>query len=174
MAGMGGQGVMRMGQLLAHAALIEGMNVVWFPAYGPETRGGTANCTVILSTEEIGSPVTSSPDTLLALNQVMLDQFVDSVKREGLIVVNSSLATPPSSRPDCKIVEVPANQVAAELGNDIVVNMVMLGAYVQLARPVKLESVKASLEEVLPPRLHGFIPLNIQALNKGGELFAMA
>jgi 2-oxoglutarate ferredoxin oxidoreductase subunit gamma len=173
MAGMGGQGIMRIGQLLAHAALLEGMNVVWFPAYGPETRGGTADCTVILSTDEIGSPVTSSPDTLIALNQLMLDRFVPSVKREGLIVVNTSLAEPPTSRDDCKIAEVPANEIALELGNDIAANMVMLGAYVQLARPVKLESVKASMEEVLPPRLHSFIPLNNQALDRGAELFAL-
>ena len=172
-AGMGGQGVMRMGQLLAHAALIEGMNVVWFPAYGPETRGGTANCTVILSTEEIGSPVTSSPDALIALNQIMLDKFVDSVKREGLVVVNTCLAQPPETRSDCKIAGVPANDIAAELGNPIVVNMVMLGAYVQLARPVKLDSVKASMETVLPPRLHGFIPINNQALDRGAEMLAL-
>ncbi len=172
MAGMGGQGIMRIGQLLAHAALLEGLNVVWFPAYGPETRGGTADCTVIISTDEIGSPVSSSPDTLVALNQLMLDRFVQSVKREGLIVVNCSLAKAPTSRPDCKVVEVPANDIANELGNSIAANMVMLGAYVALARPVSLESVKASMTEVLPARLHGFIPLNNSALEKGASLFA--
>lgn len=173
MAGMGGQGIMRIGQLLAHAALMEGMNVVWFPAYGPETRGGTADCTVIMSSDEIGSPVSSSPDTLIALNQLMLDKFVPSVKQEGLIVVNTSLAQPPSTRDDCKIAEVPANDIASELGNTIAANMVMLGAYVQLARPVSLESVKACMEEVLPPRLHDFIPLNNNALDRGAELFAL-
>lgn len=172
MAGMGGQGIMRIGQLLAHAALLEGMNVVWFPSYGPETRGGTADCTVIISTDEIGSPVTSSPDTLIALNQLMLDKFLPTVKREGLVVVNSSLAHRPTCREDCKVVEIPANQIAAELGNDIAANMVMLGAYVGLARPVKLDSVKASMEEVLPSRLHGFIPLNNKALDRGAELTA--
>ena len=166
-AGMGGQGIMRIGQLLAHATVLEGMNVVWFPAYGPETRGGTADCTVIMSTEEIGSPVSSSPDTLIALNQLMLDKFAPTVKREGLILVNSSLAQPPDYRDDCKVVAVPANDVAAELGNSIAANMVMLGAYVQLARPVKLESIKASMGEVLPER---FIPLNNAALDKGAAL----
>jgi 2-oxoglutarate ferredoxin oxidoreductase subunit gamma len=173
MAGMGGQGIMRIGQLLAQAALLEGMNVVWFPSYGPETRGGTAECTVIVSTDEIGSPVTSSPDTLVVLNQMMLDKFLPSVKHEGLIVINTSLAAAPTSRSDCKIAEVPANEIAAELGNDIVANMVMLGAYVQLTRLVKLESVQASMEEVLPPRLHRFIPLNSQALERGAALFAL-
>ncbi|MGB9619019.1 MAG: 2-oxoacid:acceptor oxidoreductase family protein, partial [Armatimonadota bacterium] len=131
-AGMGGQGVMVIGQLLAHAAVLENRNVVWFPAYGPETRGGTADCTVIMSNEEIGSPVSSSPDALIALNQLLLDKFAPSVKREGLILVNTSLARPPQDRPDCKIVEIPANEIAEELGSSKAANMVMLGAYVQL------------------------------------------
>lgn len=173
MAGMGGQGIMLIGQLLAHAAMTEGMNVVWFPSYGPETRGGTANCTVILSTEEIGSPVTSSPDTLIALNQLMLDKFVDSVKHEGMIVVNTSLAEPPRSRPDCKIAEVAANQIAAEAGSDLATNMVMLGAYVALTRAIELQSVVNSMQEVLPARLHKHIPVNTKALQRGAELFGL-
>ena len=171
-AGMGGQGVMVIGQLLAHATVLEDRNVVWFPAYGPETRGGTADCTVIMSSEEIGSPVSSSPDTLIAMNQLLLDKFAPSVKREGVILVNSSLAQRPDYRGDCKIVEIPANDIAAELGNSRAANMVMLGAYVQLVRPVKLESVKASMAEVLPERHHSFIPLNNAALDKGAELVA--
>jgi len=160
------------GQLLAHATVLEGRNVVWFPAYGPETRGGTADCTVIISSEEIGSPVSSSPDTLIALNQLMLDRFVYSVKREGVIVVNTSLAKPPIDRGDCRIVEVAANEIAAELGSAKAANMVMLGAYVQLVRPVKLESIKAVMREALPARNHSFIPLNNAALDKGASLVA--
>lgn len=169
-AGMGGQGVMVIGQLLAHATLLEGRNVVWFPAYGPETRGGTADCTVIMSSEEIGSPVSSSPDTLIALNQTLLDKFAPSVKREGVILVNTSLAQPPSYRDDCKIVEVPANDIAAELGNSKAANMVMLGAYVQLVRPVAMESIEAAMPEVLPKRHHDSIPLNTAALARGAAL----
>ncbi len=171
-AGMGGQGVMVIGQLLAQAALIEGRNVVWFPAYGPETRGGTADCTVIMSSDEIGSPVSSSPDTLIALNQLMLDKFTPYVKREGVILVNSSLAKAPDYRSDCKIIEIPANDIASELGNSKAANMVMLGAYVQLAKPVTLDSIKKSMEEVLPERHHSFIPLNNAALEKGAKLVA--
>ncbi|OFX16732.1 MAG: 2-oxoacid:ferredoxin oxidoreductase subunit gamma [Armatimonadetes bacterium RBG_16_58_9] len=169
-AGMGGQGIMLIGQLLAHASAREGRNVVWFPAYGPETRGGTADCTVIMSEHEIGSPVSSSPDTLIALNQLLLDKFAPSVKREGVILVNSSLAKPPDYRDDCKIVEVAANEIAAEVGSSLVANMVMLGAYVQLVKPVRLDSIKASMPEVLPERNHKFIPLNNVALDRGTAL----
>jgi 2-oxoglutarate ferredoxin oxidoreductase subunit gamma len=169
-AGMGGQGVMVIGQLLAYATVLEDRNVVWFPAYGPETRGGTADCTVIMSSEEIGSPVSSSPDALLALNQLLLDKFAPTVKREGIILVNTSLARPPDYRGDCKIVEIPATDVASQLGNSKAANMVMLGAYVALVRPVKMESIKASMEEVLPPRHHSFMPLNNAALDRGAAM----
>ena len=169
---MGGQGIMLIGQLLAHASAREGRNVVWFPAYGPETRGGTAACTVIMSSEEIGSPVSSSPATLIALNQLLLDKFAPSVKREGVILVNSSLANAPDYRDDCKIVEVPANDIATELGSTLAANMVMLGAYVELVKPVHLDSIKDSMQQVLPERNHKFIPLNIAALDKGTALMS--
>ena len=169
-AGMGGQGIMLTGQLLAYATALEDRNVVWFPAYGPETRGGTADCTVIMSSDEIGSPVSSSPDTLIALNQLLLDRFAPSVKREGIILVNSCLAERPDYRDDCKVIEIAANEIAEELGSSMAANMVMLGAYVELVKPVKLESIKATMEEVLPERNHRFIPVNNSALDKGAEL----
>jgi len=169
-AGMGGQGVMLIGQLLAHATVLEGRNVVWFPSYGPETRGGTADCTVIMSSDEIGSPVTASPDTLISMTQLALDRFGPTVRREGLIFVNTSLAETPTSRPDCRIVGVPASESANELGSAQVANMVMLGAYVKFSAPVALDSVKAALPEVLPERHHKFIPLNNAALDKGAAL----
>ncbi len=172
MAGTGGQGVMVIGQLLAHAAVIEDKEVVWFPSYGPETRGGSANCTVIVSSEQIGSPVTACPDTLVALNQVSLDRFVDSIKREGVIVVNTSLAALPTDREDCEIVAVPANDIAAELGNLKIANMVMLGAFIGLLSPVKIESVIEALSEVIPRHRHSLLPLNEQALRRGAELTA--
>ncbi|MCL5105101.1 MAG: 2-oxoacid:acceptor oxidoreductase family protein [Armatimonadetes bacterium] len=171
-AGMGGQGIMLTGQLLAYATVLEGRNVVWFPAYGPETRGGTADCTVIMSSDEIGSPVSSSPHALVAMNQLLLDKFAPAVRREGLILVNSSLAKSPDYRSDCHIVEIPANEIAADLGNSKVANMVMLGAYVQLVKPVAFDSIRESMEEALPKRNHGLIPLNISAIEKGAELVA--
>lgn len=166
MAGMGGQGIMVIGQLLAHATVHEGGNVVWFPSYGPETRGGLAECTVIISSDEIGSPVTASPDALIALTQPLLDKYAPTVKPGGLILVNTSLVEAPD-RPDCKIVGLPANDIAAELGNTKAANMVMLGAYVALLGSVNLDSVKASLEEVIPEHNRRFIPINKEALDKG-------
>ena len=171
-AGMGGQGIMVIGQLLAHATLIEGGNVVWFPSYGPETRGGAAECTVILDSDEIGSPVTSSPDTLIAMTQPLLDKFALSVKPGGVILVNTSLAQPPDYRKDCTIVEIPANDLAAQLGNAKAANMIMLGAYVEMLKPVMLDSVKASMQEVLPEHNRRFIPINNAALDKGAEFMA--
>ena len=169
-AGMGGQGVLLIGQLLAHATVFEDRNVVWFPAYGPETRGGTANCTVTMSTDEIGSPVSSSPHSLIAMNQQALDQFAHEVRREGLILVNTSLSELPDYRDDCHVVGIKATDVAEELGNSKAANMVILGAYIQLVKPVLLDSIKSCMTEVLPKRNHKFIPLNVEALEKGTEL----
>ena len=169
-AGMGGQGILVIGQMLAHATLLEGRNVVWFPAYGPETRGGTADCTVIMSTQEIGSPVSSSPHALIAMNQLMLDKFLPTVRREGVVLINSSLSSAPTSRKDCKVISVQANDIAAELGNVRVANMVMLGAYVQLVKPVLLDSIREAMTEALPKRNHGFIPINMTAIERGAAL----
>jgi len=169
-AGMGGQGVMVIGQLIAHAAVLEERNVVWFPSYGPETRGGTAQCTVIVSTDEIGSPVVTRPQTLVALNQLMLDRLVADVKPAGIIIINSSLAERPQHRDDCRILEVAASDLAEELGSSRVVNMVMVGAYAAAVKPVSIDSIKASLKEVLPERHHKLIPLNCAAIDKGAEI----
>ncbi len=171
-AGMGGQGIMVIGQLIAHATVLEGGNVVWFPSYGPETRGGSAECTVIISSDEIGSPVTSTPDTLIAMTQPLLDKHARSVKREGIILVNSSLAEPPDYRDDCRVVAVPANDLATELGSGKAANMIMLGAYIELLKPVKMESVKASMEEVLAEHNRRFIPVNNAALDRGAQFAA--
>ena len=112
-SGMGGQGVMVIGQLLAHAAVIEDGNVVWLPSYGPETRGGTSNCTVIISSDDIGSPVITTYDSLIALNQESVDRFGPAVKREGVALYNSSLAQAPADRADVKFVAIPATEAAA-------------------------------------------------------------
>lgn len=170
MAGTGGQGVMVMGQLLAHAAVVEDKNVVWFPSYGPETRGGSADCTVIVSTDPIGSPVTDAPDILVAMDQVPLNKFVNSVKHEGVIFVNTSLAKAPEDRTDCKVVCLAANDIASELGNLKIANMVVLGALVEILKPVSMESVVEALKKVLPTHRHDLIPLNEAALRRGAEL----
>lgn len=170
MAGAGGDGVMLIGQVLAHAAVDEGKNIVWFPSYGPESRGGSAECTVILSTDEIGSPIMSSPNTLIALNQIQLDKFAPNVRSGGLIILNCSLAAPPKDRYDCTILSVPAGQLAEQAGSIRAANMVMLGCYVAASKAVSLESVIKALPEVLPPHRHSLLPINEKALKTGADL----
>jgi 2-oxoglutarate ferredoxin oxidoreductase subunit gamma len=170
MAGTGGQGIMIMGQLLAHAGILENLHVVWFPSYGPEARGGTADCTVILSSEEIGSPISSNPDTLIGMHQFLFGRFQPLVKPGGRLIVNSSLIDVSSIRDDCKVLAIPANTIAEDIGNPRGANMVLLGAYVAMTQVVSLDSLIASLPEVLPPHRQKFIPLNELALRKGVEL----
>jgi 2-oxoglutarate ferredoxin oxidoreductase subunit gamma len=170
MAGTGGQGIMIMGQLLAHAAMLEGRHVVWFPSYGPEARGGTADCTVIISSDEIGSPISAHPDTLIGMHQLLFGRYQPSVKPGGRLIVNSSLIDESTIRTDCESLTVAANAVAEEIGNARAANMVVLGVYVASTGAVSLDSVIASLPEVLPAHRHKLIPLNEQALRKGAEL----
>ncbi|MDO8585507.1 MAG: 2-oxoacid:acceptor oxidoreductase family protein [Armatimonadota bacterium] len=170
MAGAGGDGIMMIGQLLAHAAVLEGKNIVWFPSYGPESRGGPADCTVILSTDEIGSPIASTPDVLIALNQMQLDKHAPTVRREGLILLNCSLAVPPKDRDDCRVISIPASEIAEKAGAVKATNMVMLGCYAAVAKPVTLESIIKALPEVLPAHRHNLLPVNELALQRGAEM----
>ena len=170
MAGTGGQGIMIMGQLLAHAAMLEDRHVVWFPSYGPEARGGTADCTVIISSDEIGSPISAHPDTLIGMHGFLFQKFQPTVKTDGRLLVNSSLIEPASARGDCRVLSIPANVIAEELGNVRVANMIVLGAYAAWTEAVSLDSLLASLPEVFPPHRHKFIPLNEEALRRGAEL----
>jgi 2-oxoglutarate ferredoxin oxidoreductase subunit gamma len=170
MAGAGGDGIMLIGQLLAHAAVLEGKNIVWFPSYGPESRGGPADCTVMISDDEIGSPISTTPDVLIAMNQMQLDKYAASVRREGLIVINCSLAIPPKGREDCRIISIPASEMAEKAGTAKAANMLMLGCYAAAAKPVTLESIIKSLPEVLPPHRHNLLPANELALQRGAEM----
>ncbi|MDO8683594.1 MAG: 2-oxoacid:acceptor oxidoreductase family protein [Armatimonadota bacterium] len=172
MAGTGGDGVLLMGQLLAHAALLEDKNVVWFPSYGPESRGGSADCNVILSTGEIGSPIIATPDTLIALNQAQLDKYAPTVKSGGLIVLNCSLAVPPKDKTGCRVISIPASDIADKAGTVRATNMVMLGCYIAAAKSVAMESILAALPEVLPPHRHNLLPVNQLALERGAEMGA--
>jgi 2-oxoglutarate ferredoxin oxidoreductase subunit gamma len=170
MDGTGGQGIMIMGQLLARAAMMEGRHVVWFPSYGPEARGGTADCTVIISADEIGSPISAHPDTLIGMHQFLFSRYQPIVRPGGMLVVNTSLVDMSSVRADCRVVEVAANTIAEELGIARAANMVILGAYVASTGAVSVDSILASMPEVLPPHNHRFIPLNEKALRRGAEL----
>lgn len=170
MAGFGGQGVMSMGTLLAYAAMLEGKQVSWLPSYGPEQRGGTANCSVVISDRPVGSPVVTEPMTLFVLNKPSLARFEPKVRPGGLILVNTSLIDTKVQRKDVRVIEIPANDIARELGEDRVANMVLLGAFIEAVGLVSLKSVTESLKKALPPHRHNLIPLNEKALERGRAL----
>jgi len=169
LAGFGGQGILLIGKLLAYAGMQAGREVTWMPAYGPEMRGGTCNCTVVLSDRPIGSPISKSPHGLLALNLPSLDKFEDAVRSGGLVVVNTSLINRLPHRTDVTVVAVPANEVAIECGNPKAANMVALGAYLGASDVVPLELVKGIVAEsfAAKPRL---VEVNHAALARGFAL----
>ncbi len=169
MAGFGGQGIMMMGKLLTYAGMKEDKEVSWMPSYGPEMRGGTANCTVIISDKKIPSPMSSKPDSIIVMNLPSLDKFLPKVKSGGTVFINSSLIEEEVTRDDVKVIKVPANKIANEIGNSKIANMVMLGSFVEEKKIVKPETVKDSLENVLSARNQKLIDLNVRALEKGKE-----
>lgn len=170
MAGYGGQGILLIGNLLACAAILENKNATYFPAYGPEKRGGAANCTVIVSEEEIGSPVMGHPDSMLLFNQLAMDKYVNRIASGGLCIYNSCLVDEvPQLQTDIRKLAIPANEMAAELGNARLVNMVILGAYAAQTGVVSMDSLKSGLDSILPERNKRFIPGNILALDCGAE-----
>lgn len=168
-AGFGGQGVMSMGQLITNAGMIEGKHVAYIPSYGPEMRGGTANCSVTLSDREISSPLFTDPSSVIIMNQPSLKKFEPAVKPGGIMIINSSLVSGKVERNDVQVVEIDANDYAAKLGNAKVANMVILGAFIGLTKIVSVDSVVESLKKVIPERRHNLIPLNRQALEMGVE-----
>lgn len=169
-AGFGGQGVLSTGQLLAYAGMIEDKYVAWIPSYGPEMRGGTANCGVSVSDNPISSPVVSEPTVLIAMNRPSLEKFEPHVESGGIIMVNSSLIDIKVKRDDVRVLYVPANDLAEEMGNAKVANNIILGALIEMTGVVSKESVVESLKEVLPPRRHNLIEINSKAIEKGMEL----
>ena len=166
-AGFGGQGVMAMGQLLTYSGMIEGKEVAWYPSYGPEMRGGTANCNVTISEEVVGSPVVVEATTALVLNGPSLDKFEGNVIPNGKLFINSSLITKKATRDDIDVYYIPANEIANELGNNRVANMVMLGAFIEAAKPVKVESVYEAFLEVFGSNRSHLLPINKEALERG-------
>ena len=167
MAGFGGQGVMSMGKILAEAALKEGKNVSWLPSYGPEMRGGTANCNVIVSDEPVGAPVVSEATAALILNRPSLDKFEGSVVPGGVLIINSSLIEQKAKREDIKVYYVPANDIANELGNGRIVNMVMLGAYLEASGAAKQDTIMEIITEIFSGKKASVIPINKEALVRG-------
>jgi len=169
-AGFGGQGVVLAGTLLAQAAMDHGLCVTFMPVYGPEMRGGTANCTVVISEEEIGSPIIKRPQGLVALNRPSLEKFQPSLVDGGVLVVNSSLVEPElADAPRVKAFFVPANAIAEKTGNARMVNMVILGAYAKASGAIPLERLQSSLPHVVPPHYAHMIPKNAEALQAGWD-----
>jgi len=169
-AGFGGQGVLSMGQILAYAAIFENREVSWMPSYGPEMRGGTANCITIISDDPISSPIISKFDTAVVLNQPSIEKFEKAVTPGGIIIYETNNVLRPPTRTDIKIYAVPAAEEALKLKNSRVMNVIILGALLKIKSTVKTESVMSALKKVLPERYHKLLPLNEQALMRGMEL----
>ncbi|NOZ07261.1 MAG: 2-oxoglutarate ferredoxin oxidoreductase subunit gamma [FCB group bacterium] len=169
-AGFGGQGVLSMGMTLAYSGMIEDNQIVWMPSYGPEMRGGTANCVVVISDDKISSPIINTYDTAIILNQPSMDKFESGVKPGGNLLYEANNIINPPTRTDINIYDIPANVEALKLNNAKTMNMIMLGAFLALKPVVTIESVLEALKKVLPERHHPLIPVNEQALRRGMEL----
>lgn len=170
LSGFGGQGALFAGQLLSYAAMDSGKEVTWIPSYGPEMRGGTANCTVVISDEEIGSPFVHHPQAVVAMNLPSLDKYEQSIQAGGLLVINSSMVNRQPTRTDIKVVSIPASEIAQGLGDPRMTNMVMVGGLLGNLPVLALNTVEKSLKEHLPARHQKLLPLNYQALRKGAEI----
>jgi len=167
-SGFGGQGVLMMGNLLAYAAMREGKQVTFLPIYGVEMRGGTANCTVVVSSHEVGSPVVKRPYAAIVMNLPSLMKYQSQVLPKGLMLFNSSLIdSKEANRQDIELLPIPVNEIALENGNAKLANMVALGAFVEKTRLVQLTTLFESLEKVIDERYRSLIPHNINAIEKG-------
>lgn len=165
-AGFGGQGILSMGKFLAYAGLERGMNVSWLPSYGPEMRGGTANCSVILSDDAIGSPLVTDATTVVVMNRPSLDKFEDALVPSGLLIIDSDLVTRETKRTDINIIKIPAQSMAEEVGSKKIANMVLLGALTEKTGIIPMEFLLRALKE------HGkekFYEMNKKAFEKGAE-----
>jgi 2-oxoglutarate ferredoxin oxidoreductase subunit gamma len=169
-SGFGGQGVLFAGQLLAYAAMDEGRHVTWIPSYGPEMRGGTAHCTVIISDEEIGSPLVRHPQAAIVMNLPSLDKYDALVAPGGVLVINSSMVTHTSARTDIRVIDVPANTIAEEIGSHRLSNIVLTGAMLAATGALPLEALERALAAHLPERHRKLLGANQQAILRGAEL----
>jgi len=167
-AGFGGQGILLMGKILAHAAMEEGLEVAWVPSYGPEMRGGTAYCTVVVSDRPIGSPIIKNPMHLVAMNRPSLEKFAPSVKPSGVILINSSLISIDSGREDVDELKVPVVDIAKEIGSVKAANIVALAAFVARCKIVDIESLRQCVKEEFAKKAK-LIPLNMTAMDRGLE-----
>lgn len=165
-AGFGGQGILSMGKFLSYAGMDNGLNVSWLPSYGPEMRGGTANCSVIITEENIGSPIVTHPMSLVVMNRPSLDKFEKTVVPGGLVIMDSSLINREVERKDVEVLKIPATEIADELGDKKIANMVLLGALIGKTRIIPMEVLQKALKE------HGkesFFEMNKSALDRGAQ-----
>ena len=169
-AGFGGQGVLSMGKILAYSGLMEDKEVTWMPAYGPEQRGGTANVTVIVSEERISSPILSQYDVAIVRNQPSLDKFESKVKPGGILIYDGFGIINPPTRKDINVYRIDAMDKAAELKNSKVFNMIVLGGLLKVCPIVSTDGLNKALYKTLPERHHGLIPLNMEAVEAGGQI----
>ena len=170
LAGFGGQGVVFAGQLLATAGMQDGCNVTVFPSYGPEMRGGTANCTVVISSDQVYSPVIAKPDLLVSLNQPSQDKFEECVEPGGLVVYNKSLISHIQARKDLTYFPVPASEIATQIGTTRVANVIAVGALVVYTQLVHFETLSAALKEMVGGKGEHLVELNLKALKAGKRL----
>jgi 2-oxoglutarate ferredoxin oxidoreductase subunit gamma len=167
LSGFGGQGIMFAGQIISYAAMDAGREVTWIPSYGPEMRGGTANCTVVIADEEIGSPVVKNPDAALVMNLPSLDKYEPMVKPGGVLVVNASMVDRSPQRTDIKAISVPCNEIAEEIGNARLANMVAVGALMAASSVLSIAELEAALNAHMPGRHKHLLPKNLEAIQKG-------
>ena len=169
-AGFGGQGVLSLGLIIAYAAMKENKEVSWMPSYGPEMRGGTANCIVIVADKQISSPIVTRFDSAIVMNQPSIDKFAPRVKPGGLLICEQSGVVTPCTRTDIDILVVPAMEEAQQMKKKQVANMIILGAFLERRPVVALDNVLKALKEVLPERHHHLLPLNEEALKRGRQI----
>ncbi len=170
MGGVGGQGIMVIGNLLAQAAFMEGLNVTYLPIYGVEKRGGQADCTVVISSEEIGSPIVGTPQSCIIMSRPSLAKYGPRIKPQGFLLLNSSFVDPREvPRNDLDILAVPAMEIAQNLGNDRLGNMVVIGAFIEKTKVVSLDGLLGALSKAFDESYHHLLPANAAAVRKGAE-----
>ncbi len=169
LSGFGGQGILFTGKFLAYKGLLADKNVSWLPSYGPEMRGGTASCSVIISDEEVGSPIISEPDVLIAMNLPSFEKFEPTVKAGGIVIADSSLIETKSTRTDIDVYYIPATALASDMGKQSLANMIILGKLLKVMGEFNEENIKTVLSKVIPPKKADMLEINMKAMQIGAE-----
>jgi len=169
LSGFGGQGILFTGKFLAYKGLLADKNVSWLPSYGPEMRGGTASCSVIISDEEVGSPIISQPDVLIAMNLPSFEKFEPTVKPGGIVIADSSLIETKSTRTDIDVYYIPATALASDMGKQSLANMVILGKLLKVMGDFNEDEISTVLSKVIPPKKADMLEINMKAISIGAE-----